>query len=164
MMLAIFIFLVSIVLLSSNIHFYFKSKNDVVKTYIKIGMFYVIIPHHKMFSKLVFSNNEFIVNMKNSFKLFKSLTFNIFSHSIIDRIYIAKFSKNKILESPIENVLYLIFANQLRGLLHSSFRYIDNDNIKLEYDEGYENIDYYLDAHISIFNLILASIKTIFKR
>lgn len=164
MMLAIFIFLISIVFLASNMHIFIRSKEDTIKAYIRIGIFYAKIPHHKLLSKLIFSKTDSIIDIKDSFTRFKSLTLNIFSHSVINRIYIAKFSKDKIINHTIENAMYFIFANQFRGFLQNRFRYVDNDNIKLEYDESYENIDYFLDAHISVFNLIVASIKTIFKR
>ena len=60
--------------------------------------------------------------------------------------------------------MYIILSNQLRGLLQSQFRLVHMNNIRLQYDKYYENIDYYLDAHISVINLIWASIQTIIKR
>ncbi|MBE6136955.1 MAG: hypothetical protein E7176_00980 [Erysipelotrichaceae bacterium] len=164
MMLAIFVFLISIVLLSSNIHLYIRSKEDTIKVYIRIGMFYATIPHHKMFRYLIFSKNDSIIDIRDSIMRIKSLTLNIFSHSIINRIYIAKFSKDSLLKHPIENALYLIFANQFTGMLQGYFKYVDINNIKLEYDKSYENIDYYFDGHISVYNLIYSSVKTIIKR
>ena len=43
MMLAIFLFLVSILVLASNIHIYIKSMDDTIKAYVKIGIFYVCL-------------------------------------------------------------------------------------------------------------------------
>ena len=162
MMLVIFIFLVSIIVLSINVRISIKSANDTIKAYIQIGKFYFNIPHRKIISK-IFKPNQKILN-KEAFNKNKSLIFNIISHSVLDRIYIAKYSKLYLSNNPIENGMYLIVTNQLRGLLHNSFKYIDNDNIMLEYDQYYENIDYYFEAHLSIISLIWASIKSIFKR
>ncbi len=164
MMLAIFIFLISIIVLASNIHIYIKSMNDTLKIYLKIGLFYVVIPHHKLISKLIFEKNNRLETMKNDFKKGKRLTLNIFSHSIIDHIYIAKFSRTQLADNPIGNGMYMILSNQFRGLLQSRFRLVDTKNIRLEYDKYYENVDYYVDAHISVLNLIWASIQTIIKR
>lgn len=164
MMLAIFLFLVSILVLASNIHIYIKSMDDTIKAYVKIGIFYVLIPHHKIVSKLILNKNANIENIKKDFQRSKRLTLNIFSHSIIDYMYIAKFSKQRLTDNPIANGMYIILSNQLRGLLQSQFRFVDMNNIRLQYNQYYENIDYYLDAHISVINLIWASIQTIIKR
>lgn len=163
-MLAIFIFLISIVLLSTNIHLYIRSKNDTIKVYIRIGMFYVYIPHHKIFSKLIFSKKDSIIDIKDSLMHFKSLTLNILSHSCINRIYLAKYTKEDIYLNPIENAMYYIFAFQFRGLLNNYFKYINNNNVVLKYDKSYENIDYYFDGYCSIFDLIYSSIENIIKK
>lgn len=164
MMLAIFIFLISVLFLSSNIHVYIKSVNDTIKVYVRIGIFYVLIPHHKMISKLIFHKKTDMRKLKNDLVHGKRFTLNIVSHSIINHLYIAKFSKQSLSENPIENGMYIIVTNQLRGLLHRYFRFVDTNHIKLQYDAYYENIDYYLDAHISVINLIWASIQTILQR
>lgn len=164
MMLAIFIFLILILLLSSNVHLHIKSMNDTVKAYLKIGVFYVLIPHHKILTDILVNRDTDIKKLKNDFAHAKKLTLNIFSHSILDHMYIAKFSKNNLLESPIGNGLFLILMHQFRGLLQSRFRFVDTSNIRLAYDPSYENVDYSISAHISIMNLMCALVKTIFKR
>lgn len=164
MMLAIFIFLILILLLSSNVHVHIKSVNDTVKAYLKIGVFYVLIPHHKILSGILINRDTDLRKIKNDFAKAKKLTLNIFSHSILDHMYIAKFSKTSLLESPIGNGLFLILMHQFRGLLQSRFRFVDTNNIKLEYDPCYENVDYSIRAHISILNILCALVKTIFKR
>lgn len=163
MMLVIFIFLVSIILLSTNIRIHITSMNDTIKSYLKIGVFYFNVPHRKIISKLML-NKEDIFQTREAINKNKGLIFNILSHSILDRIYIAKYSKAILSNDPIENGIYLIVVNQLRALLHNSFKYIYDDDLLLKYDKYYENIDYYFEAHLSIISLLWASIKTIFTR
>ena len=164
MVLAIFIFLISILVLASNIHIYVKSMNDTLKVYVKIAMFYVLIPHHKIFSKLFTNKNVNLNTIKKDLISGKRLTLNIFSHSVINHIYIAKFSNSYLYNEPISNGLYLIVANQIRGLLQSRFKIVNVDDIRLNYEKRYENIDYYVDAYISMIDLIWALVKTVLKR
>lgn len=163
MMLSIFIFLVLVIILSINVRIHITSMNDTIKGYFKIGVFYITIPHRKILSKAILKKPDFF-KARESINKNKGLIFNILSHSILDRIYIAKYSKSSLSGNPIENGIYLIVINQLRALLHNSFKYIYNDNLLLKYDKYYENVDYYFEAHLSIISLIWASIKTIFKR
>lgn len=106
MMLAIFLFLISILFLSSNIRIHIKSMNDTMKIYMKIGIFYVLIPHHKIFSKIFTNKKMDLTTVKKDMVKGKKLTLNIFSHSILDYIYIAKFSKRNLSKHPIENGMY----------------------------------------------------------
>lgn len=162
MLLAIFIFIIIIILLSANVRIHIKSINDTIKLYFKIGILNIRVPHQKILRNLL-SNMKFLPQM-NKISKAKGLTINILSHSVLDYIYIAKFSKEELYNNPISNGLYLIFSNQIKGLLQSLFRIVDYNNIKLIYDHTYENIDYYLEAHLSIINLMCALVKNIFRR
>ena len=162
MLLAIFIFLLLFLLLSVNLKITIKSINDSIKVYGNFGIINFVIPHQKIIQDL--SNETGFINfIKNKSKKAnnKSLALNILSHSVIDHIYFAKYSMDHIYNNPILNGLYIIIVNNIRGLLHSRTKIIYDENIRLEYDEHYENIDYLLEAHINLFNLIWASIKTI---
>lgn len=161
MMLVIFIFLVSIIFLSANIKIHILSINDTIKAYLKIGVFYFNIPHRKIISNIIRSTSSI---KREAINKSKGLIFNILSHSILDRIYIAKYSKAILSDNPIENGIYLIVTNQLRALLQRSFKYVNDDKLLLQYDKYYENIDYYFEAHLSVISLAWASIKTIFSR
>ena len=156
MMLAIFIFLLIIVVLDLNVYIYVKSVNDNLKVYFSVGGYYHLIPYKKIFSKEKLNNKDI--------KKGNSLALSILSHSVIDHIYIAKFSVNDLTLNPIGNSLYLIIANQIRGLLQSRCKYINNNKLRLEYDLSYENIDYYFEAHSSIICIMWALIISKFKR
>ncbi|HIT44227.1 TPA: hypothetical protein IAA91_05270, partial [Candidatus Avacholeplasma faecigallinarum] len=118
----------------------------------------------KIFSKLFTNKNVNLNTIKKDLISGKRLTLNIFSHSVINHIYIAKFSNSYLYNEPISNGLYLIVANQIRGLLQSRFKIVNVDDIRLNYEKRYENIDYYVDAYISVIDLIWALVKTVLKR
>ena len=162
MLLAIFIFLVLFMLLSVNLNISLKSMNDTIKIYGRLGIISFVIPHQKIIMSLS-GENKLVNFLKNKGPKVngKSLALNILSHSVIDRIYIAKFSNEEIYSNPISNGLYIIAASTIRGLLHSRTKLVYDENIGLIYDKHYENIDYLFEAHISIINIIWASIVTI---
>lgn len=166
MQIAILIFSLIIIILSSNFNIYFKSVNDTYKVYIKIGIFYFLIPHHRIIKsikekELSKSFNEQIEDIIMAFSK-RKLILHIFSHSTIEHLYIAKFSNNPYLKA-YSCGLYYIIANNIRGLLHNYFRYVNEDILILKNDVCYENVDYYFHAYISIIGLISAGIKYIIK-
>lgn len=157
MYLFILIFFIVILILQVNVHIFFKSMADTVKMYMKIGPFHIEIPHHK----LLLGSKK----MKNfKVKEINKLTNIFLSHSVLDHFYISRSSSIDLAKNGISNALYLIVAYELKGLLFSKCRLVENNEICLRYDEAYENIDYYFDIHISIINIIIVSIKSIFKR
>lgn len=162
MLLAIFIFIILILILQANIRIHIKSINDTLKLYFKIGILNIRVPHHNILRDLLSNMNSF--PKRDKINKARGLTINILSHSVLDYIYIAKFSKEELYNNPISNGLYLIVSNQIRGLLQSLFRIVDYNNVRLIYDNRYENIDYYLEAHISVINLICALASNIFKK
>lgn len=156
MMLAIFIFLLIVLVLDLNIYVYVSCFKDSIKVYYSIGNYFHLLPLRKIISNKNFNNK----NLKKN----KRLILNIISHSIIDRVYFAKFSIKKLFMDPITNTSFFIFGNQLRGLLLRHSKLVNNSDIRLQHDKYYENLDYYIEAHINIISIIWASIKTILKR
>lgn len=159
MRLAILIVLIIIIILSLNINIYFKSFRDTYKIYIKLGTIFILIPHHKIIKSIIEkekgkSKTKKINDVLNSLKL-KKLILIIFSHSTLEHLYIAKFSKN-IYYKNYSNVIYCIIASNIRGLSHSYFRYINKTNLLLNDDKSYENIDYYIQIKTNIINLFLS--------
>lgn len=159
MYLFILIFFIIILILQVNVHIFFKSMGDTVKMYMSIGLIHIEIPHHKLLAKL---NSKKMKNIK--VKRTNRLTNLFLSHSVLDHFYISKSSSIDLASNGINNALFLVLAYELKGLLFSKCRLVENNQINLRYDEAYENIDYYFDIHISIINIIIVSIKSIFKR
>lgn len=155
MLLAILIFLIVILILSTNIHIYLLSQNDTIKIYVKIWRISFNIPYQK----IILKRNK--TKRKEKGQKHKKLILNILSRSTIDHIYIAKYTNEKIFTNPISNGLYLLIISIIFGLLHCRSRHVYNKDLRLQYASSYENVDYYLDAHIDIISIIWASIKAI---
>ena len=146
---AIFLFFSSVLLFSTNIHICILSRNDVLKCFIRIGRFYFLIPHHKLLNNLLHTNIN-LKKIKKSQKITLAITKSIFSHSIIDELFIAKaYNKNNI----FENTLFYIISGIIIGLSHQSFRIVENDNIRLKQNPYYENIDYKIEVHLSLIHI-----------
>lgn len=152
---AIFLFFSSVLLFSTNIHICILSRNDVLKCFIRIGRFYFLIPHHKLIYNLLHTNINF-KKIKKRQKITLAITKSIFSHSIIDELFIAKaYNKNNI----FENTLFYIISGIIIGLSHQSFRIVENDNIRLKQNPYYENIDYKIEVHSDVIKLLCALIS-----
>lgn len=162
MILAILIFCIVILLLSVNVHFYIVSENDTIKIVIKVGVFKFLVPHQRILDKIQRLSKTDKYYKKWTGKKNKYLILNIFSHSKINHIYIAKYSKLPIDMIPISNGLYYIFTGLLFGILHCRVRQVDIKDLRLQYVKNYENVDYYIDTHTDVISLIWVSIKSIF--
>lgn len=162
MYIAILIFSLLAIILSSNINIYFKSINDTYKIYLKLGLFYFHIPHHRIIK--YFKEHE--LNKKPSEQIKdarmaiskRNLILIILSRSTLNHLYIAKFSSDVYLKA-ISSTLYYIIANNIRGLSHYYFKHVNKDALILKNDMCYENIDYYFHAYIHVYSLIFAGIK-----
>ena len=93
----------------------------------------------------------------------KNLIYNIFSHSVLERIYIKKLidkDKNKI---PLNVASYYIFSSQIFSFVKSKFKLVNNNSLLLD-TTTYENVDYYLHAKTDVISLVWAFVVTILRR
>jgi hypothetical protein len=133
-----------------------------------IGKIEVKIPHQKIFAKMIEKEkNKSIKHKKEDlFKALesKSLIYNIFSHSVLERIYIKKLiDKNKD-NMPLNVASFYILSSQVLSFAHRHFKLVKNDSLLLDKTKNYENVDYYLHAQSDVIGLIWALVVTIFKR
>jgi hypothetical protein len=133
-----------------------------------IGKIEVKIPHQKIFAKMIEKEkNKSIKHKKEDlFKALesKSLIYNIFSHSVLERIYIKKLiDKNKD-NMPLNVASYYILSSQVLSFAHRHFKLVYNDSLLLDKTNDYENVDYYLHAHTDLISLIWAYVVTILKK
>ena len=168
MILAVLILLTIIVLLSIRINLHIVSVKDTYKIYMNIGKIEVKIPHQKIFAKMIEKEkNKSIKHKKEDlFKALesKSLIYNIFSHSVLERIYIKKLiDKNKD-NMPLNVASFYILSSQVLSFAHRHFKLVKNDSLLLDKTKNYENVDYYLHAQSDVIGLIWALVVTIFKR
>lgn len=168
MILAVLILLTIIILLSIRINLHIVSVNDTYKIYMKISKYEVLIPHQKLFAKVI--DKEKNKSLKNkSEDLFKALEsknliYNIFSHSVLERIYIKKIIDRKADNMPLNVASYYILTSQVLSFAHRHFKLVYNDSLVLDETKNYENVDYYLHAYTDIICLVWAFVVTIFRR
>ena len=168
-MIAILIFFLMtllILLLSINVHIYFKSAGDTWKVVTKIAFFHIRIPHQRLIEKMLAKEKtKTYQEKKEDFK--KTISSNIWNelakHSSLERLYIAKFSRSDLYCHPLSNAAYLIVSNQIRGYVSAKFRRVAFSNIELRKDPSYENIDYYIAIKTDVINLILVLFKVTLK-
>ncbi|MBQ3253876.1 MAG: hypothetical protein IJA65_04895 [Acholeplasmatales bacterium] len=137
------------------------SEKDTIKSYLKIGMLRFLVPHQRILAKLQSASLSNKGWRESKIRIF---ILNIFSHSIIDHIYIAKYSKNPLNSIPISSGIYLTIAGILFGILNCRTRHIIRKDLRLKYVSSYENVDYYLDARMDVITFIWVSIKSILGR
>lgn len=168
MILAVLILLTIIILLSIKINLHIVSVNDTYKIYVKISKFEVMIPHHKIFAKVIEKekNKGFEKKREDLYKVLesKSLIYNIFSHSVLERIYIKKNIDKKSDNMPLNVASYYILSSQVLSFAHRHFKLVYNDSLLLDKTNDYENVDYYLHAHTDLISLIWAYVVTILKK
>lgn len=166
---AIFILLSIILILSIRIDVFLKSVDDTIKLYLKVGMLSVVIPHQRLIFDLIEKEKQKpskkrIEDINNVLKS-KGLILNIFSHSSLDRLYVRKISTTSVYNTPIINAILVISISRIRAFAHNSFKAVDNDFLVFNYDNDYENVDYYIQAHTDVISIVYACISTyIFKR
>lgn len=168
MKLAILIFLLLIFIFSIKVNLHIVNVKDTYKIYMKISKFNLLIPHQKVFAKVIEKekNKDIKKKKEDLHKVLnsKNLIYNIFSHSILDRIYIKKFTEKKYNKEPINVASYYIFSSQIIAFFHNHFKLVINDAIIIEDNSNYENVDYYLHAHTDVISLFWAYVVTILNR
>ncbi len=160
MYLAIFIFIILIVFLAVSIEINVKSANDTIKIDAKIGLIRFVIPHQRLLSKAMSSQlHKSRQEQKDDFKrLFKNRSHlnRLFKHSSLTMFYMARFTKEELYLNPIQNGVYWMISNQLQAYFNHHFKMVDQGNIKLIYDEHYENIDYYVSLKTDLISILTA--------
>ena len=164
MIFAIFILLITIIILSIRIDVFLKSVNDTLKLYIKIGRLSITIPHHRLISDVIKkekskSSTERKEDIKSALRS-KGLILNIFSHSSLDRLYIRKITKTSIYNTPLLNTMIVIFITRIRTFVHQRFKAVNNDYLVFEENSDYENVDYYIQAHTDLISILYACVRT----
>lgn len=158
MYLAIFIFIVLIWILSTDIHLNIKSANDTIKLDAKFGLIRFVIPHHRLIEKAIVKAKQKNINeQRNDFKklIENRRYFNrLFKHSSLSMFYMARFTKEELYLNPIQNGVYLIISNQIKAYFKNHFKRVDEDNIKLIYDQKYQNIDYFICLKTDFISLL----------
>lgn len=160
MYLAIFIFVIMIVILAMDIELNVKSADDTIKIDAKIGLIRFAIPHHRLIKKAL--ENEQLKDKQKQKEDFKKLFKNrhylnrLFKHSSLTMFYMAKFTKEELYLNPIINGVYLMVSNQIHAYFNHHFKIVDNSNIKLIYDEQYENIDYFICVKADLISILTA--------
>lgn len=160
MYIAIFIFILITILLALNVSINIKSANDTIKIDAKIGFISFVIPHQRLILKAQkMARDKSVIELRNDFNsLFKNRHYlnRLFKHSCLSTLYVARFTKKELYLNPILNSVYLIFANQVKAYCKNNFKLVDYSNIKLIYDEKYENVDYYLSFKSDIISILTA--------
>lgn len=160
MFLAIFIFVLLIILFTVDIEINIKSANDTIKIDAKFGLIRFVIPHQKLISKAL--KSEQLKNKQKQREDFKKLFKNrhylnrLFKHSSLSMFYMAKFTKEEVYLNPILNGAYLMVSNQIYAYLKHHFKMVDYRNLKLIYDEHYENIDYFICVKADLISILTA--------
>lgn len=160
MYLAIFIFVILIVILAISIEINVKSANDTIKIDAKIGLIRFVVPHQRLLSKAMNSQKrKSRQEQKDDFKkLFKNRNYlnRLFKHSSLTMFYMARFTKEELYLNPIQNGIYWMISNQIQAYFNHHFKIVDQKNIKLIYDEHYENIDYYICLKTDLISILAA--------
>lgn len=158
MYLAVFIFIVLIWILSTDIHLNIKSANDTIKLDAKFGLIRFAIPHHKFIQKAIVKAKQKNINeQRNDFKklIENRHYFNrLFKHSSLSMFYMARFTNEELYLNPIQNGVYLIVSNQIRAYFKNHFKSVDEDNIRLIYDRQYQNIDYFICLKTDLISIL----------
>ncbi|MDE7263917.1 MAG: hypothetical protein K2N64_04585 [Anaeroplasmataceae bacterium] len=160
MYLAIFIFVIIILILAIDIEINVKSADDTLKIDAKVGLIRFVIPHQRLISKAM--EKEQLKNKQQQRDDFKKLFKNrhylnrLFKHSSLTMFYIARFTKEELYLNPILNGAYLMVSNQIHAYLNHHFKMVDKSNIKLLYDEHYENIDYFICVKSDLISILAA--------
>ncbi len=155
----ILIFLFIIIVLSLNVYLSFKSSNDTIKIFGKIGFINFVIPYQKIISKQRIEKKDDLYKMISKRRLFYYLC----KHSSLSFLYMARFTKEQIYINPYSNGLYYIFINQIKGLVSSVFKKIDQSKIELIYDSKYQNIDYLVEFKTDVIGIIVSFIEFLVK-
>lgn len=160
MYLAIFIFVFLIFILTVDIEVNVKSANDTIKIDAKFGLIRFVIPHQKLISKALQKEQlkdkqKQREDLRNLFKNRHYLN-RLFKHSSLSMLYIAKFTKEEVYLNPISNGAYLMVTNQIYAYLKHHFKMVDYRNLKLIYDENYENIDYFICVKADLISILTA--------
>ena len=168
MKIAILIILLVIIILSININLHIVSVNDTYKIYMKISRFEVMIPHRKIFAKVIEKekNKKVKDKVEDLFKALdsKNLIYNIFSHSVLERIYIKKLIDKKKDNMPLNVASYYILSSQILSFFKRQFKLVYNNSLLLDDTSTYENVDYYLHARTDLISILWAYVVTIFRR
>lgn len=162
MLIAIFIFLICILILSMSIELNIKSSNDTIKIDAKIGLIRFVIPHQRLIKKALEkeklkTNYEKQEDIKKLFKNRQYLN-RLFKHSSLSMFYMARFTSDELYLNPIINGAYLILSNQINSYFMHHFKMVNTSNIRLVYDELYENIDYFLSVKTDLISILTAII------
>lgn len=72
--------------------------------------------------------------------------------------YMARFTSDELYLNPIINGAYLILSNQINSYFMHHFKMVNTSNIRLVYDELYENIDYFLSVKTDLISILTAII------
>lgn len=163
MIVIILIFLFLITILSLNVYLSFKSSNDTIKVFAKIGFINFVIPYQKLIEK---QRAKKAIEQRNDFyKMInrRKIIYYLCKHSSLSFLYMARFTKEELYINPFSNGFYLIFINQIKGYLSSIFKKIDEDKIELVYDNKYENIDYYVEVKTDVIGVIVSLVEFILK-
>lgn len=155
---AILILVLVIIVSSMPIYIHILSANDTIKLYFTFFFKDMLIPHQRLMKFDKINKNK----IKKEMHLFNRFTTKLVSYSVIDKIYVAKYTDNPNIY-PIANGLFYIVANISYSILNCRFRAINDSSLRLD-KKHYKGIDYYLKAHTSLFQMIWAFIMTIFSR
>lgn len=158
MFLAIFIFIIVVFILGTNIRINIKSANDTIKIDAKIGLIRFVIPHQRLLAELYRNQeskkaDEKINDLKKVF-INRHFFNRLFKHSSLSMFYMARFTREELYLNPIINSAYLIISNQIYAFFNNHFKLVDNKRISLIYDEQYENIDYFISFKTDIISLL----------
>ena len=168
MIIAILILFLVIIILSIRINLHIVSVNDTYKIYMNISKVSILIPHQKIFAKVIDKEKKkkFKDKKEDLFKALESkkLIYNIFSHSVLERIYVKRLIDKKKNEMPLNVASYYILSSQILSFVKRRFKLVNNDSILLDDTKNYENVDYYLHAKTDVISIIWAFVVTIFRR
>ncbi len=154
---AILILFLVIIIACIPIYIHILSINDTIKLYFTFFSKDMLIPHQRLMKI-----NKAYKNIKKEIHIFNKFTTKLVSYSVIDKIYVAKYTDNPYIH-PISNGLFYIVANISYSILNCCFRAIKDSSLKLD-KKHYKGIDYYLKAHTSLFQMVWAFIITLFLR
>ena len=139
------------------IYIHILAINSTIKLYFTFASKDMLIPHQRLMKA-----NKDKNKIKKEMHLFNKFTKNLISYSVIDKIYVAKYTDNPY-SYPIANGLFYIVANISYSILNCRFRAIKDSILRLDINH-YKGSCYYLKAHTSIFQMTWAFIISIFTR
>lgn len=164
MIIAILIFFVIILILSIRIELNIKSADDTLKMNARIAFFSFVIPHQRLITKAIQKEKEKTLGeqRKDFFKMLqqRGLLLELFKHSSLNELYLARFSQQQLYDNPIANGLYLATSASIKSFASRHFKQIESSKIQLVYKPNYENIDYFISFKTDVIGVLITLIKS----